>query len=81
MEEWMSGLQCCQGGMNGGGHIVLSREIGRMWVLIGKEVRRNVSEANGVIKGERKNSDEKIVLLRERGREVSTLIGRNWWVI
>jgi hypothetical protein len=67
--------------MNGGGHIVLSRQRGGMWVPIAKEVRRNVSKANGVIKGEGKNSGGKIVLSRERGREVSTLIGRNWWGI
>jgi hypothetical protein len=48
-----------------------------MWVLIAKEVRRNVSKANGVIKGEGKNSGGNIVL----SREVSILIGRNWWVI
>jgi hypothetical protein len=32
-----------------------------MWVLIAKEVRRNVSKANGVIKGEGKNSGGKIL--------------------
>jgi hypothetical protein len=61
MEEWMSGLYCCQGGLNGGRYIVLSRQRGGMWVLIAKEVRRNVSKANGVIKGEGKNSGGKIL--------------------
>ncbi len=46
----------------------------------GSQEECKVSKANGVIKGG-KNSGGKIVLSRERGREVSILIGRDWWVI
>ncbi len=49
--------------------------------IIAKEVRRNVGKADDAIKRDRKNSGGKIVLSRERGREVSKLSGRNWWVI
>jgi hypothetical protein len=49
--------------------------------IVAEEIRRNVGKADDAIKGERKNSGGKIVLSRERGREVSTLTGRNWWDI
>ncbi len=48
----------------------MSRQRGGMWVLIAKEVRRNVGKAVDAIKGERKNSGSSLVKRkRKRGRE------------